>query len=117
MSFQQMSHPLQLAQTKTMSNGAARNSSDASEKLGGRASKTSEERKLFVGMLGKQQNEEDIRDLFQVSLSNRRRIAFPVNFGEKSLPYNWNIFPQGFGSIEECTILRGPDGHSKVSCG
>ena len=43
-----------------------------------------DDRKLFVGMLNKQQQEDDVRQLFR-----------------------------SYGNIEECTILRDQNGNSK----
>lgn len=46
-----------------------------------------EDRKLFIGMVSKKCNENDIRVMFSA-----------------------------FGQIEECRILRGPDGLSRGAC-
>nr|CAB3229659.1 CUGBP Elav-like family member 3 [Phallusia mammillata] len=59
-----MNHPLQVKPADTVNKG--------------------EDRKLFIGMLGKRQTEEDVQALFEP-----------------------------FGNIEECTILRTPEGQSK----
>lgn len=59
-----MNHPMQVKPADTVNKG--------------------EDRKLFVGMLGKKQTEEDVRRIFEK-----------------------------YGKIEECTILRTPDGQSK----
>nr|XP_039251223.1 CUGBP Elav-like family member 3 isoform X1 [Styela clava] len=59
-----MNHPMQVKPADTVNKG--------------------EDRKLFVGMLGKRQTEDDVRKIFEK-----------------------------FGHIEECTILRTPDGQSK----
>ncbi|KAG7219980.1 hypothetical protein INR49_018468 [Caranx melampygus] len=48
---------------------------------------TVEDRKLFIGMVSKKCNENDIRVMFSA-----------------------------FGQIEECRILRGPDGLSRGGC-
>ncbi|XP_040276322.1 CUGBP Elav-like family member 5 isoform X10 [Bufo bufo] len=69
-----MARPIQVKPADSESRGG-----DTNLTLG-----TTGDRKLFVGMLSKQQSEEEVTSMFQA-----------------------------FGSIEECSVLRGPDGSSK----
>ncbi|XP_067353862.1 CUGBP Elav-like family member 3 isoform X5 [Channa argus] len=71
-----MNRPIQVKPADSESRGDGDRRSSFSD--------NTEDRKLFVGMLGKQQTDADVRKMFEP-----------------------------FGSIEECTVLRGPDGTSK----
>ncbi|XP_029298609.1 CUGBP Elav-like family member 3 isoform X2 [Cottoperca gobio] len=71
-----MNRPIQVKPADSESRGDGDKRSSFSD--------NTEDRKLFVGMLGKQQTDTDVRKMFEA-----------------------------FGSIEECTVLRGPDGTSK----
>ncbi|KAF5915664.1 hypothetical protein HPG69_005599 [Diceros bicornis minor] len=86
-----MARPIQVKPADSESRGGSCHLSvlEGPSNLGGRdsaegVSPPAGDRKLFVGMLNKQQSEEDVLRLFQP-----------------------------FGVIDECTVLRGPDGSSK----
>ncbi|XP_054244276.1 CUGBP Elav-like family member 6 isoform X33 [Indicator indicator] len=79
-----MNRPIQVKPADSEGRGGRSSPSPAACCGQGRSGSPPGRRKLFVGMLGKQQSEDDVRRLFEP-----------------------------FGQIEECTILRGPDGASK----